>query len=84
MSLTTEEGHEVAMTKSVPGLDCLERDDLVQTFCNFLEMAGYVFPTEDEVNEKEVAPQVTPPHDEFQHYLDNYKDFLRKESNKGF
>jgi len=72
MSLSDKEGHVVAMTKSVSDQDCLNRDDLVQTFCNFLVMAGYVFPSDgSEDLEEEVSSY-------------NYNDFLRKKGDKVF
>ena len=76
MSLATDDGHEVTMTKTVPSLDCLERDDLVQTFCNFLEMAGYVFPSESSTVLGEELEKEMNSYD--------YNDFLRKRDNKAF
>jgi hypothetical protein len=76
MSLTANEGHEVTMTKSIPDQDCLERNDLVQTFCNFLVMAGYVFPSDGSF------PWGKDLEEEMNSY--NCNDFLRKKGDKVF
>lgn len=71
-------GREVSMTKTALEIDCFDRDELVETFCNFLEMAGYVFPDEDEYEKKEKVS--TTEKDELKQYFDDYKKFI----NKGF
>jgi len=72
-------GREVSMTKTAPEIDCFDRDDLVETFCNFLQMAGYVFPDEDDYDNKE-EKATTSTGDELKQYFDDYKKFI----NKGF